>query len=86
LKEFNLISKPVLIPRERKQENGTNDVIHLSEHLNATLKFGQLKKTSPLRINVSDLHLTVRRKRIQDALQRCQKGDPSGRSAAVEAA
>jgi hypothetical protein len=57
-----------VIPWELRQEDGSHDVVYLSAHVNATLKIGQLKKSSPLKINVSKFHLTVRRKRIQDAI------------------
>ncbi|HEY4297818.1 MAG TPA: hypothetical protein VGM85_15205 [Paraburkholderia sp.] len=67
-KSVNLISNPIVIPWELHQEDGSHDVVYLSAHVNATLKIGQLKKTSPLKINVSKFHLTVRRKRVQDAI------------------
>src|SRR5258706_12444439 len=51
LKSVNLISNPVLVRWKLKQEDGHEDEVHLSGHLNATLKFGQLKKTSELKIN-----------------------------------
>jgi len=67
-KSVNLISNAVLIPWTLSEEDGTKDVLFLSAHVNATLKIGQLKPNSPLKINVSKFHLTVRRKRVQDAI------------------
>jgi hypothetical protein len=67
-KSVNLISNPIVIPWELHQEDGGHDVVYLSAHVNATIKIGQLKKSSPLKINVSKFHLTVRRKRVQDAI------------------
>ncbi|AXF11395.1 hypothetical protein CUJ91_26445 [Paraburkholderia graminis] len=68
-KSVNLISNPVVIPWTVSEEDGAQDVLFLSAHVNATLKIGQLKKTSPLKINVSKFHLTVRRKRVQDTIE-----------------
>ncbi|MFP3586594.1 hypothetical protein SCB29_23430 [Paraburkholderia sp. SIMBA_055] len=68
-KSVNLISNAVVIPWTVSEEDGAQDVLFLSAHVNATLKIGQLKKTSPLKINVSKFHLTVRRKRVQDTIE-----------------
>lgn len=68
LKSVNLISNPVEIPWELYPQDGEPYVVYLSAHVNATLNLGQLKKSSPLKINVRNFHLTVRRQRVQDAI------------------
>lgn len=68
LKSVNLISNPVEILWKLHQEDGRHDVVYLSAHVNATLRIGQLKKSSPLKINVRNFHLTVRRQRVQAAI------------------
>jgi hypothetical protein len=68
-KTFNLISDPVVIPwRLKEDDSSDDDVIYLSGHLNATLTFGYLTKSTSLSLKVAKMHLTVRRQRAQQAI------------------